>query len=149
MKSHPSVSAAVWRLAVVLSAISCTSCSGDAALNSVRGKVLYENQPIQGVLVSFHPKGAASPDTLLPVGQTKEDGTFTLTTGKSEGAPTGEYFVTFTCPQRPEAPEGEKRPQMGKFSLEDRFKGAYAKETSAFQVEIKKGNNELEPFILP
>ena len=119
--------------------------------NRVRGKVLYQDQPIQGVVVSFHPKGGAGSDTLLPVGQTKEDGTFTLTTGKADGgAFAGEYFVTFTCPQRPEAPEGEKGPQMGrKFSLEDRFKGAYATEASAIKVEIKKGNNELEPFSLP
>jgi len=148
MKTHPSVSAAAWKLAVVLSAVSCTSCSGEPALNSVKGKVLYQNQPIQGVVVSFHPKGA-SLETLLPVGQTKEDGTFTLTTGKAEGAPAGEYFVTFTCPQRPETSDGEKGPQMGKFSLEDRFKGAYAQEANAVKVEIKKGNNELEPFSLP
>jgi hypothetical protein len=110
--------------------------------------VLYQNQPIEGVLVTFHPRGADL-HTILPVGQTLEDGTFTLTTGQNEGTPAGEYVVTFTCPQQAE-PKGKKKGMtMQRFTPEDRFKGAYASEAkSTFRVDIKPGNNELEPFRL-
>src|SRR5262249_22670468 len=125
----------------------CMSCSGSDALNPVEGKVLYNNEPIAGVLVTFHPKGADI-NTVLPVGQTKEDGTFTLSTGKQEGAPAGEYVVTAVCPQQGER-TGAKGLSMQRFKPEDRFNGVYANEAnSSIKVEIKKGKNQLEPFKL-
>jgi hypothetical protein len=132
----------------LLPLLCCLSCSHQAGLYPVHGKVLYKNQPIEGVLVTFHPRGA-NLHTLLPVGQTQEDGTFTLTTGQDEGAPAGEYVVTFTYPQQAE-PKGKKKGMtMQRFTPEDRFKGAYASEaTSKIKVEIKPSNNELEPFSL-
>src|SRR2546428_4341192 len=82
--------------------VGCVSCSSGASYNPVHGKVLYKNEPIEGVLVTFHPKQKKAL-TDLPTGQTGEDGAFTLMTGKVEGAPEGDYLVTFYCPQ--EAPE--------------------------------------------
>ncbi len=130
--------------------VCCVSCSSGTSYNPVHGKVLYKNEPIEGVLVTFHPKQKKAL-TDLPTGQTGEDGAFTLMTGKGEGAPEGEYVVTFYCLQ--EAPEKKKAKPRGmvmqKLDLEDRFKGAYAKEEkSNFTVVIKSGKNELEPFNL-
>ena len=147
------------RWLMLLPVLCCLSCSS-GGLNPVHGKVLYKDEPIEGVVVTLHPKHTGI-HTLLPVGQTKKDGTFTLTTGKNEGAPAGEYVVTFSCPQEG-AIKGQKgKPKktasfnqeegfMGGFvNLEDRFKGAYSNEAkSTFKVEIKKGKNVLEPFNL-
>ena len=137
-----------WRLLPVLTlTLFCVSCSSGESLNPVHGKVLYQNQPIEGVVLTFHPKGATDIETIFPVGLTKEDGTFTLTTGKKEGAPAGEYTVTAICP----VPTGVKAKgmSMGRSDSEDRFKGAYAREeTSTIKVEIKNAKNELETINL-
>jgi hypothetical protein len=140
-----------WRLVFLIPLLCCASCS-KSGYNSVRGKVLYKNEPIGGVAVTFHPK-KTDIRTLLPVGQTAEDGTFTLMTGQDEGAPEGEYVVTFICPQQAEEKAGKKGRSRGmamqKMELEDRFKGAYGSEAkSTFKVVIKAGKNELEPFNL-
>ncbi|MFL5242942.1 MAG: hypothetical protein ACJ8FY_12605 [Gemmataceae bacterium] len=139
-------SSLVCRAALMAAAFSCLSCSSSEGLNQVHGKVLYKNQPLQGVVLTFHPNGADI-NTVLPVGLTKEDGTFTVTTGQSEGAPAGEYIITAICPQ----PTGKARKgmTMERSDSEDRFKGAYAREaTSTIKVEIKKDKNELEPINL-
>jgi len=117
----------------------------------VHGKVLYKGEAIEGILVTFHPKGGSDMNTIFPGGETEEDGTFTVRTGGVEGAPVGEYVVTFMCPL-----EGgkKKNPAKGmtvgkRFTVVDRFQGAYARETTShFRAEIKSGDNELEPFNL-
>jgi hypothetical protein len=139
---------AVWSRLVILCAIlCCTSCSGSVAYNPVHGKVLFKDQPVGGVLVTFHPK-VEEPQTILPVGQTQEDGTFTLTSGQNQGAPAGEYVVTFIWPEITDRP-GKSGMTMQRFNMEDRFQGAYAnRATSKIKIEIKNGTNELEAFIL-
>src|SRR5438309_11557517 len=97
-----------WRWLGLFLACCCLSCAGKSALHPVQGKVFYKNQPIAGTLVTFHPKGATDLRTLRPVGLTKEDGTFTLTTGDQEGAPVGEYVVTFICSEEI-VPKGGKK----------------------------------------
>lgn len=123
--------------------------SGGGAFEPVQGKVFYQNQPLHGAVVTFHPKGGAKDLRIArPIGLTGEDGTFTLTTEKHEGAPAGEYVVTVICPQ-PVAPKS----RIG-FSTEppdsrDRFRGAYANPAkSQLKVVIKNGANQLEPFRL-
>jgi hypothetical protein len=124
----------------------CFACSGGKTPNPVQGKVLYKDQPAKGVVVTFHPKGADPVTARRPIGLTKEDGTFTLTTDQKEGAPAGEYVVTIIWPE-------EVAPKS-KFSTEgpdtrDRLKGAYADPASStLKIEIKKGPNQLEPFRL-
>ncbi len=131
--------------------VCCVSCSSGTSYNPVHGKVLYKNEPIGGVYVTFHPKQkSALPD--IPRGETEEDGTFTLMTGKGEGAPEGEYVVTFYCPQQVEDKAGKKGKPKGmimQHEMEDRFKGSYSElAKSNFMVSIKPGKNELEPFNL-
>jgi hypothetical protein len=147
--SHPFPALTYWL--ILLAALCCTSCS-KSGYNSVRGKVLYKNEPIEGVTVTFHPKGKSKLRE-PPVGVTGEDGTFEVKTGNVEGAPEGEYVVTFYCQQKIEDKPGKKGRSKGmvmeRFELEDRFKGAYANEAkSDFKVIIKNGKNELEPFNL-
>jgi hypothetical protein len=134
-------------LAALLSLVS-VSCSGSSeTLYPVQGKVLHNNQPLAGALVSFHPKSGSDVKTMIPTGLTKEDGTFTVATGDKPGAPAGEYVVTIICSE-------EIKPKAGQISTgppdtQDRLKGAFAdKASSRITVEIKKGNNQLEPFEL-
>jgi hypothetical protein len=138
------------RLLILLVALCCASCS-KSGYNPVRGKVLHQNVPIEGVVVTLHPK-SKSVLRDVPFGVTGEDGTFELTTGKGEGAPEGEYVVTFYCPQDVEDKPGKKAKSKGmrmQREQEDRFKGAYASEAkSSFKVTVKNGKNELEPFNL-
>jgi hypothetical protein len=144
-------SPALWRLLVLLPVLFCMSCSGGAKYNPVRGKVLYKNEPIVGVYVTFHPKGSQKLSE-LPFGVTEEDGSFSMNTGPGEGAPEGEYVVTFYCPQQVEDKAGKKGKPKGmimQHEMEDRFKGSYSEVAkSSFMVSIKPGKNELEPFHL-
>src|ERR1700730_1862536 len=91
----------LWRFMFLIPVVCCVSCSSGTSYNPVHGKVLYQNEPIEGVVVTFYSKGKS---TLRepPVGVTGQDGTFELKPGKAEGAPEGEYTVTFYCPRRVE-----------------------------------------------
>jgi hypothetical protein len=133
----------------LLVCLACISCSGGGPkLNPVQGKVLHKSQPIPGVLVTFHPVGNDGPSALRPTGLSKEDGSFTLTTGQAEGAPAGEYVVTMICSEVPST-KGKKVISTGGIDTQDRFGGAYSlRENSQFKVEIKSGANQLQPFDL-
>ena|SRR5437870_4668233 len=138
-----------WRWLVLFVACCGLSCTHDSGLHPVQGKVFYKDQPLGGVLVTFHPKGASDIRTVRPVGLTREDGTFTLTTGQQEGAPAGEYVVTFICSETVVPKGGAKVISSAPPETKDRFQGAYSNlETSTFKIEIKKGPNQLEPFRL-
>jgi hypothetical protein len=127
----------------------CLSCSGGSGLNPVQGTVLYKDQPLKGAVVTFHPKGADDITAIRPVGLTKEDGTFTVTTGQNEGAPAGEYIVTFICSEVVGIKGDKQAFSTAPPETQDMFQGAFAdRQTSSFKVEIKKGPNQLEPFQL-
>jgi len=143
-----------WRLAAVTSLLFCLSCSGGgSSFNPVHGKVLQNNEPVPGVTVTLHPKQKEKARD-LPIGITDEDGSFTLRTGRADGAPEGEYVVTFVCLQQAEEKPGKKKEKilkmtMGNMETEDRFKGAYSNvNSSSIKVEIKSGKNEIGPFNL-
>src|SRR5262245_49868773 len=150
MQTQPSWAPPRWWGLIVLALVAGVSCSGSKGLNSVEGKVLYKDQPAAGVTVTFHPvEGGDDIKTIRPYGLTKEDGTFKLSSGQSDGAVAGEYVVTFTKPVQA-APKGKKGIISTEIpDVEDEFKGAYAKEkSSSFRVQIKGGVNKLEPFSL-
>jgi hypothetical protein len=149
MQGFSSPSAPRWQWLVLVPALCGLSCSGSGGkLNPVEGKVLYKDKPLKGAVLTFHPKGGNDVTTVRPVGMTQEDGTFKLTTGQKEGAPAGEYVVTLICSEEVN-PSSKKSFSTKAPETQDRFQGAYAKpETSTLKVEIKKGNNQLEPFRL-
>jgi hypothetical protein len=131
---------------VVFVAAGLCSCSGGDSLNPVSGKVLHQKQPLPGALVTFHPKNSAL-NAPRPTGLTKEDGSFTLTTGDKEGAPAGDYTITIICS---EIPKKESKVFMtGGVDTVDRLKGTYANMAeSKIHVTVKSGDNLLEPFDL-
>jgi hypothetical protein len=142
--------ALAWSCLLALLSLTGLSCGGGkGSLNEVRGKVLHKNQPLGGAMVTLHPKGDKKDIKAVPsVGVTKEDGTFTLTTGKKDGAPAGDYIVTIICSK--EVGGGDKKIlSTGGAETEDMLKGAYAdRDSSKISVTIKSGKNELEPFDL-
>jgi hypothetical protein len=144
----PGTTRPAWPLPA-LTALLLAGCGGGGpALHPVQGKVLLNGQPLKGALVTFHPKGADAVTAVRPVGMTGEDGTFTLTTGAKDGAPAGEYVVTFICPEEV-VPKGKPAISTGPPESRDRLQGAYANAaTSTFKVEVKAGPNQLEPFPL-
>ncbi len=120
-------------------------CNKPEGLNPVQGKVIYQGKPLAGALVSFHPDAAMRDPA---IGLTKDDGTFSLTTGEINGADAGKYTVTIMC-QVPSKDQPEGMSFGGMAETEDLLKGAYAnKSTSQITIEIKDGPNQLQPFDL-
>jgi hypothetical protein len=135
----------VWLLALL--SLAAASCSDRDRLNPVHGQVLYRDQPLAGALVSFHPADAADLKADPPVGLTKQDGTFSLSTGQLDGARTGKYVVTILCSEPVKS--SSRGISTAPAETQDRLKGAYATaDTSRIRVEIKPGLNQLEPFRL-
>ena len=90
----------------------------------VQGKLFYKgSEPAGGAMVVFHPIPAdPSPTAIKPIGEVQADGSFSLTTYKSDdGAPAGEYAVTVIWLEKPSGPRlGEKR-GLAKDRLEGRY----------------------------
>ena len=138
---------------VFVTALGLVSCSGGAAaLNPVRGTVLYKDAPAGGVLVTLHLVGANEATSQPSTGYTNEDGTFDIVTGQDEGAPAGEYVVTMIWMQEV-AGAKKKGPVISmreEIPRADKLKGKYSdqKKPVFSSVTVKKGVNELEPFRL-
>jgi len=132
---------------IALLALLATSCSGSEA--NVRGQVLFRGQPIEGAVVTFHPKGGDS-TAYRPSGLTDKEGRFTLSTGSKPGAAPGEYVVTINLHKPVEPPAGSKKAFSTDMQIEtrDEFQGKpYAlQSTSPLSAKIVSGSNELEPF---
>jgi len=125
------------------------ACSGSGSLNPVTGKVIYKDQPLAGALVTFHLKGSKDIKAVPPTALTKDDGSFTVKTGPSEGAPAGEYIVTIIC-SAPVNKKTSKKITLGADEeTADVLQGAYADaDKSKLLVTIKSGPNQLDPFDL-
>jgi hypothetical protein len=115
--------------------------------------VLYQDKPVAGAVVSFHPRGGDPLKALRPSGVTDAEGVFHLTTGKDTGAPAGDYDVTVIWPAEPAKPApGSKKvfsTSTDEPSPPDRLKGRYADpKTSSLSATVKTGRTQLEPFRL-
>lgn len=107
------------------------------------GTVLFKGKPAEGVKVTFHPKFDMGSVKFTPNGVTGKDGRFTLSTAApKDGAPPGEYSVTFELLRA----GADKRGLDTEFDV---WKGKYGDPaTSKWTVEVKGGTNDLEPFRL-
>jgi len=136
-----------------ISALVVAGCSdGKPAMNPVRGKVLYKEAPAGGVLVTLTRVGADDIKSQASTGSTDDEGAFNISTGQDEGAPEGDYVVTFIWMQ--DASGKTKKPGTISMSSDtatvDKLKGRYSnrKQPGVPNVTIKKGVNQLEPFHL-
>jgi len=108
----------------------------------VAGTVLKGGKPAAGVKVTFHPKFDMGAVKFAPSGLTDTNGRFTLNTAAAnDGAPPGEYTVTFEL----------LKAGTDKRGLDvdvDVWKGKYADPATGKAAQIRDGDNNLEPFRL-
>jgi hypothetical protein len=142
-------------LALVLP--SCGRSDGPP-LYPVRGKVMYKGQPAAGATVIFR-RQDPEPNTIPPVpaGQVDDDGSFSVAVDeRGDGAPAGRYAVLIQWRKKVEGgAEAKPAPKKGRRYvvpdkpelIPDRLEGRYMNpEKSPFRVEVKPGENDLEPF---
>jgi hypothetical protein len=129
-------------LGMVLLVPSCTR-SRRKPVYPVRGQVLVQGKPAAELFVYFRPADEADPDPIIAYGQVDAAGSFELSTYVAkDGAPAGEYVVTFEWPL-------QGGPTKEDFQGPDRLKGRYKDpKTSKFHVRIEPKVNELAPFQL-
>lgn len=137
----------------MLVAILTTACSSEEKMHPVTGKVLFNDKPAVGAIVSFFPEGQGGLNVNPSVGTVQGDGSFTLNTMGKAGAPEGKYVVTIIWPDA----VVEKRGKMSEGMIggmgdsgeggKDRLAGRYAnRENSQLKAEVKAGENTLSPF---
>lgn len=109
----------------------------------VSGSVTVKGKAVAGVKVTFHPQFDMGAITFTPSGETDKEGRFKLSTAVAgDGAPPGEYVVTF------ELLRGGAD-KAGRDIEVDVWNGKYADPAkSNKRVTISKGDNALEPFTL-
>jgi len=134
-------------LAVALSAAGCRK--NDRSKNWLPvhpafGTVTVDGKPAEGAKIVFHPVSNRGSETVYPFARAGADGTFRLTTYRTEdGAPAGEYVVTVVWPAPPNDPDDEP------FSGPDRLKGAYNDpKKPLLKSTIRAGDNHLPPLEL-
>lgn len=130
---------------LVVCSMGCSSSISAPRTAPVRGAVRFKGKPVAGVTVTFHPQFNMGSVKFAPSGLTGNDGSFTLsTTMPGDGAPPGEYAVTFEKLQ-----VQSDRKNSGIEMEVDLWKGKYGNpETSGIRVQIQKGENILTPFSL-
>ncbi|MBX6312451.1 MAG: hypothetical protein IRY99_05955 [Isosphaeraceae bacterium] len=123
---------------------SCGRDDGRLPVYPVEGQVLHRGQPAEGALIVFHPLDNPDPEASRPNGRVVADGSFRLGTYEAEdGAPAGRYAVTVFWPGAPSGPDADPDLQP------DRLRGRYGNpHASPWQVQVREGPNELEPFQL-
>jgi hypothetical protein len=130
-------------------------------LYPVHGKVMYKGQPAAGATVMLR-RLDAEPNTTppVPVGQVDEEGNFAMAVeDRGAGAPAGKYAALIQWRTKAEGTEEPKPAAASKKAgrskavpdkpdgAPDRLAGRYMNpEKSPFQVEIKAGENTLDPF---
>lgn len=104
---------------------------------SVSGTVTYNGQPMKGASIVLVPSQHDRRLRMPPFGVVGDDGSFVITSyGKGDGAPAGEYKVTFTWPDGTEEPADLLK---GRLSDPRRPSGV---------VTIAEGDNVLPPIEL-
>lgn len=133
---------------VVLACVTAAGCGGGGGITApttapVSGTVLVKGKPAAGVTVKFHPKFDIGAVRFVPSGVTNKDGRFILSTAAAnDGAPPGEYAVTFEL----------MRATSDKAGLDvevDAWKGKHADPAAGkWPATVRSGENNLDPFML-
>ena len=103
------------------------------------GSVLLKGKPKAGIRVTYHPQFDVGHVKFTPNGTTNAEGKFNLSSARPfDGAPPGEYIVTFDFPYIPSGPIEEEV---------DLFKGKYS-DPAKSQWRVKVESNSQETFQL-
>ena len=134
-------------LSFALLALLLPSCGdGRKKCYPVSGKILVDGKPALDCFVYLYPANPADgegKDRTIPLAMTDETGAFSLSTyDTNDGAPTGEYVVTFTWRER----SGLLKNQ---YEGKDRLNGKYASpDKSTIRLTIEKKPTDLPPYEL-
>lgn len=112
-------------------------CSRGPEIAPVKGKVLYNGQPLKFGGVMFQPE-AGQPAR----GEIQPDGTFTLTTNRfGDGATVGRNRVRVACNEAQDrsTDEGDGERPLGKLLIPRRYTDI---DTSGIVVEVKRREND-------
>jgi hypothetical protein len=142
-------------LAVVL-AIAVAGCARTETRKpvfAISGKATFQNEPMAGAMISFHPLNDPGPRALRAQATVNRDGTFRMTTyDTGDGAPAGEYAVTVYWPSpRPAKPKSADPSALGEEEeiTPDRLKRQYAvPATTKLRAVVREEANTFD-LILP
>jgi len=110
----------------------------------VSGKISYKGKPLAEAMIVLHPLDGNVEGNHKPIARSAADGTFSLTTFKSnDGAPPGRYAITVEL----RAPQmvGEEVVRNGENLLPVKYSKP---ETSGLRVAVEQGSNEVPPINL-
>ena len=137
-------SVACLALLVLLPALLAGCGNGRKACHRVTGELYVDGKPAPDAFVYLHAVNAADDSKAVrPFGQADENGVFALSTYESgDGAPAGDYVVTFSWPERSGL-------------LKDNFDGAdrlkkkyYDPKTSQYRLTVEKKENQVPRYEL-
>lgn len=122
----------------------CGSRTERVKVHPVRGKVIFSAPAAANAMVVFHPIGTAKdPKVPRPFAQIEKDGSFEVSTYNSkDGAPEGRYAVTLLWELPAKGSDDDTGPDL----LRNTVYSDPAR--TPFQVTVKPGRNELEPFVI-
>jgi len=111
----------------------------------VKGTVVFQGKPAVGFHVAFFPVTEQSGPKFAPSALVDANGEFQLESYRlHDGAPVGDYAVTFTWPQELSSGDRDDAPLRV-----DRLRGRFSDpRRSQFKVTVHEGENTLEPFVL-
>ena len=111
----------------------------------VKGKVMYGGKPAEGFCVAFHAVEHWQGAQFAPAATTDANGEYQLKSyAENDGAPVGDYTVTFTWPREVPGLDPDDAPE-----IVDQLHGAYSNpHRSKFTATVVEGENVLEPFVL-
>jgi hypothetical protein len=132
-------------VALFCSLVGCNNSSipGRPEVYPVSGELFVNGRPAAKAIVELRVVGNLLKDHWRPHAIVDEDGSFSLTTFKTDdGAPVGDYALTVSWPSPPKRPFDPNGP--------DRFKGGYADPRRPVrQVHIAADENNLGRIDLP
>jgi len=110
-------------------------------MHTVKGRLLVGEAPAANASVAFHPLGSNAGRT-CPVGITRSDGSFRLTTSSAgDGAPEGEYVVTVVWPDPAKPIDECECPSPAEHDL---LRGFFAdRATSTLRAKVCRGDNAI------
>jgi len=131
-------------VAVYCCAVGCSRSNDHLAVHPVKGKVLFDGNPVTGALVVLHPQQADATQAVRPLAYTKDDGSFAIATyDAGDGAPKGRYVATVEWLVRPKGKEDEQ------IVVPNKLPARYGNPTSSrLEVDVVAGANDLPPFQL-
>lgn len=128
-------------LASLLLAVGCRD--GRQATYPVSGRLLVDGQPAAGADLRFYEVSGRTPRLARPYATTDQDGHFVVSTyGMHDGAPIGTYQVSVSW----KGPLGRISPDQ-RDAMPERLPERFTDPTtSGLEVQIARGNNELDPI---